>query len=118
MLTPFPPAIDYISQLEKTVNQFQQETSHLRSELDDLRSKVEQQQRGQPLQQPLYDQHPPPTASTVGPSNSAPRPAPVFTNRYPPGPVAPPQDQARTLPPLMNGALAPMQGVQYTEEGR
>ncbi|KAK2764523.1 hypothetical protein FQN54_009218 [Arachnomyces sp. PD_36] len=115
-------AIDYISQLEKTVNQFQQETSHLRSELDDLRNKVDQQQRGQPMQQqPLYDPHPPPTASTVQQSSQPqqPRQPPVFPNHYANGPVAPPQqDQARTLPPLMNGALAPMQGVQYTEEGR
>lgn len=115
-------AIDYISQLEKTVNQFQQETTHLRSELDDLRAKVEQQQRGQqPMQQPLYDHHPPPTASTVQQNSQPQQPqqAPVFSNRYPSGPVGPPQqDQGRTLPPLMNGALAPMQGVQYTEENR
>lgn len=113
-------AIDYISSLEKTVNQFQQETTHLRSELDDLRNKVEQQQRGQqPMQQPIYDQRPPPTAATVQQSNQPAPQAPVFTSRFPAGAAGPPQqDQARTLPPLMNGALAPMQGVQYTEESR
>lgn len=54
-------------------------------------------------------------------------PQPMFGNHYVNGPVNPQQQQqdpGRTLPPLMNGtgapasSLAPMQGVQFTDERR
>jgi hypothetical protein len=109
-------AIDYISSLEKTVNQFRRENSVLTTEVEDLRAQLnqhqhQQQPNGQSRQQPIYD-HPtggPP--QTNGQSQGS-----VFPN-YSSGPSGA-HEQARTLPPLMNGSIAPMQGVQYTEDRR
>ncbi|KAK2746917.1 hypothetical protein FQN55_005403 [Onygenales sp. PD_40] len=120
-------AIEYINQLEKTIQQGRQEASLLRGEMNDLRNQLNEQQRqlqrqsaGQPAG---YDRPPQPGAplQTNGTSTQSQPQGPMF-----PGPFAsqaaqpthPPLDAARTLPPLMNGALAPMQGVQYTEERR
>jgi Helix-loop-helix DNA-binding domain len=109
-------AIDYISSLEKTANQFRRENSVLTTEVEDLRAQLnqhqhQQQPNGQSRQQPIYD-HPtggPP--QTNGQSQGS-----VFPN-YSSGPSGA-HEQARTLPPLMNGSIAPMQGVQYTEDRR
>jgi len=110
-------AIDYISSLEKTVNQFRRENSVLTTEVEDLRAQLnqhqqQQQSNGQPRQQPIYDHH-----STGGPpQTNGQSQGSVFSN-YASGPAAA-HEQARTLPPLINGSMAPMQGVQYTEERR
>ncbi|KAJ9314308.1 transcriptional regulator family: Helix-loop-helix [Paecilomyces variotii] len=99
-------AIDYISQLEKTVNQVRRENSVLRTEVDELRTQLSQQQaNGQSRQQSMYDHHsihgaPPQTNGQVQGPN-------MFPNYGGPNMA---QDQVRTLPSLMNGSVAPMQG--------
>lgn len=118
-LTRIVTAIDYISQLEKTMNQVRRDNSVLRTEVEELRSQLSQQQHtnSQSRQPPLFNHHsmggglpPESNGQSQGP------PPNVFSN-YSSGPNAS-QDQPRTLPPLMNGSGAAMQGVQYTDERR
>lgn len=118
-LTPLSLAIDYIGQLEKTLNQVRRDNSVLRTEVEELRAQLSQQHQqqqqanGQARPQPAFDSHSiaGQPAQTNGQSQ-----APVFPG-YAAGSTMP-QDQARTLPPLVNGSVAPMQGVQYIEERR
>ncbi|EEH43821.2 uncharacterized protein PADG_00110 [Paracoccidioides brasiliensis Pb18] len=128
-------AIEYIGQLEKTIQQTRHETGALKAEVNDLRQQLNDQlhrqasgqQQHQQQQQSPYDR-PQLQTNGISPQSQAGQ-AQIFTNgpyssptatQQPSHPVhTPPQmDPARTLPPLMNGALAPMQGVQYTEDRR
>ncbi|KAL1964807.1 hypothetical protein VTN77DRAFT_6309 [Rasamsonia byssochlamydoides] len=112
-------AIDYIGQLEKTLNQVRRDNAVLRTEVEELRAQLSQQQQQQQQQQQSNGQHRPfdahPTAGPPAQTNGQSQ-APVYPS-YASGSTMP-QDQARTLPPLINGSVAPMQGVQYTEDRR
>jgi hypothetical protein len=83
--------------------------------MEDLRAQLNQQQQsnGQSRPQPIFDNHP--IAGQPSQTNGQSQ-GPMFPS-YASG-SAMSQDQARTLPPLINGSAAPMQGVQYTEERR
>ncbi|OJD09892.1 hypothetical protein AJ78_08873 [Emergomyces pasteurianus Ep9510] len=148
-------AIEYIGQLEKTIQQTRHEAGALKAEVGELRQQLNEQLHRQAATnghhpQAAYDRAPPqqqPGAAsslqqTNGNSNdNVTQPHPQPQSPQPPGaiysngpghghghysPVGPAQpthhtpsmDPARTLPPLMNGSLAPMQGVQYTEDRR
>ncbi|EER28761.1 hypothetical protein D8B26_000961 [Coccidioides posadasii str. Silveira] len=118
-------AMDYITQLEKNLAQSQQEQDQLRAELDDLRRFT-----GQHPQQPALSRqtsafdlpHPAPTLQPNGIASSS-QGSTLFSSPFSGSstslaPPPPAQDPSRTLPPLVNTPLAPMQGVQYTEERR
>ncbi|WEW58618.1 hypothetical protein PRK78_004086 [Emydomyces testavorans] len=123
-------AMDYISQLEKNLAQSQQERDQLRSELEELRRYAAQQQQQPTLsrQTSAFDlPHPPPTLQPNGMASASQPSGSLFSSPFSAGSstslVPPPtrhsvQEPSRTLPPLMNPSLAPMQGVQYTEERR
>ncbi|KAH8692044.1 putative HLH transcription factor [Talaromyces proteolyticus] len=100
-------AIDYITSLEKQVASSRRETNDLQREVQELRAQLGGQQvNGQSR---LYDSH-----SINGPqTNGSSQPGTYPT--YASGMAV---DQPRTLPPLINGSVAAMQGVQYTEERR
>ncbi|PGH16133.1 hypothetical protein AJ79_01900 [Helicocarpus griseus UAMH5409] len=116
-------AIEYITQLEKTIQQRNHENTSLKAENDNLRQQLNEQLHRQANGHPGYDRPPQPTPSLQSngtPTQSQPQGS-MFNGPYPSPPAGQPShqlDPARTLPPLMNGSLAPMQGVQYTEERR
>ena len=104
-------AIEYINGLEKTVSQAQREISSLRTENEELRAQFAQQQaNGASRPGSIFEHH----QMATTPTNGQPHP-PVFSGF---GNGSAVQDQPRTLPPLMNGSAAPMQGIQYTDERR
>lgn len=102
-------AIEYISHLEKNLGNVRRENSLLRTEVEDLRAQLNQQQNGHTRTQSMFEPH------SMGPHTNGHTHGPVFPH-YNPGPVIT-HEQPRTLPPLMNGSSA-MQGVQYTDERR
>ncbi|KAK2735255.1 hypothetical protein FQN57_001199 [Myotisia sp. PD_48] len=125
-------AIDYINQLEKTVTQYQQESTHLRSELEEIKNTIPQSQSHLPLaRQQSFDHHHShsshsPQAQQMQPNGQLtppPNPGSLYQNHFSGNPNVtptshpqpPPPDPSRTLPPIPNGSLAPMQGIQYDE---
>ncbi|EED13276.1 HLH transcription factor (Hpa3), putative [Talaromyces stipitatus ATCC 10500] len=100
-------AIEYITTLEKQVSTSRRENSDLQREVQDLRAQLNSQQNGQSRPQNMFDPHSMASSSNGSPTTSYPT--------YAPGMAV---EQPRTLPPLMNGSVAAMQGVQYTEERR
>ncbi|KAJ5818876.1 hypothetical protein N7474_004467 [Penicillium riverlandense] len=108
-------AIEYINGLEKAANQAQQmvnqaqrEISSLRTENEELRAQLNQNGPSRPSS--IFEHHQMATTPTNGQAHP-----PVFSGF---GNGSGVQDQPRTLPPLMNGSVAPMQGIQYTDERR
>ncbi|KAF5016669.1 hypothetical protein F66182_11577 [Fusarium sp. NRRL 66182] len=103
-------AIEYISSLEKQVSTSRRENNDLQREVQELRTQLNSQQASGPSrqqQQNMFDPHSMASSSNGSPTTSYPTYASGMT-----------VDQPRTLPPLVNGSLAAMQGVQYTEERR
>ncbi|KAJ5463734.1 hypothetical protein N7475_008678 [Penicillium sp. IBT 31633x] len=97
-------AIDYISMLEKTVTQSQRDRAVMQSEMDELRAQLNQQANAS-RPPSIFDHHP----MNSNQVNGQPQ-GPVFGG-FGNGSVGP--EQPRTLPPLMNGSVAPMQGIEY-----
>ncbi|CEL04513.1 Putative HLH transcription factor [Aspergillus calidoustus] len=97
-------AIDYINQLEGSLQVARRDIEVLRVENEELRA---QQANGQTRP---FDHHAMPAQSN-GQAHG-----PIFSG-YNAGPGMH-QDQPRTLPPIMGGSAAPMQGIQYSDDRR
>ncbi|KAJ5766069.1 uncharacterized protein N7511_003685 [Penicillium nucicola] len=104
-------AIEYINHLEKSMGQVRRENNALRDEMEAMRAQLSQA-NGQPRPPSIFEHHSMNAQQTNGHGQSQ---GPVFGFANG-APVA--QEQPRTLPPLMNGSVAPMQGIQYTDERR
>ncbi|CAI7591938.1 unnamed protein product [Penicillium glandicola] len=96
-------AIDYIGMLEKTVAQSQRDRAVMQSEMDELRAQLNQQANGASRPPSIFDHHQMNSNQVNGQGS-------VYGG-FGNGSVT--QEQPRTLPPLMNGSSAPMQGIEY-----
>lgn len=95
--------MEYISHLEHANSKLGRQNEMLRREMEDMRNQL-----GLHGQRPaaVYEQ------SIPAPPNGQPH-APVYGYNGPPM-----QEQPRTLPSIVNTSVAPMQGVQYTDDRR
>lgn len=103
-------AIDYINLLEKTVTDSRKDYARMQEELNSMSAKLSQQ-NGTSRPASIFENH----QINPHPGNGQQPPGPTF-NGFSNGSVT--EEQPRTLPPLMNGSVAPMQGIQYTDERR
>lgn len=94
-------AIDYIAMLEKTVAQSQRDRAVMQSEMDEMRAQLNQQANAS-RPPSIFEHH-------QMSSNQVNGQGPVFSG-FGNGVT---QEQPRTLPPLMNGSSAAMQGIEY-----
>ncbi|KAJ5333781.1 hypothetical protein N7541_003612 [Penicillium brevicompactum] len=101
-------AIDYITMLEKTVAQSRRDHTIMQSELEEMRAQLQQNGASRPPS--IFEHH------QMNPNQVNGQPQGSVFASFGNGQVA--QEQPRTLPPLMNGSVAPMQGIQYTDERR
>jgi hypothetical protein len=111
------PAIDYITNLETTVQRLQQEVTQLRAEFEAAAARIPQHgyapQNNAPPQQQMPQQMPQQIQQQMPQQTYT--PSTTTTSSTPPHQ---PRDLSRTLPPLVNGVLAPMQGIQYSDDRR
>ncbi|EKV06505.1 hypothetical protein PDIG_77020 [Penicillium digitatum PHI26] len=94
-------AIDYIGMLEKTVTQSQRDRAVMQSEMDEMRAQLNQQANAS-RPQSIFEHHQMNTSQVNGQGS-------VFGG-FGNGVT---QEQPRTLPPLLNGSSAAMQGIEY-----
>jgi hypothetical protein len=99
-------AIDYINQLEASASKYQRDSENQRHQLQDMEHKIQQMNEQLKRLQHQASYPPPPSALPQSPLN--------YNANYANG-IDSASEPARTLPPLMNGA---MQGVQYSDDRR
>jgi uncharacterized coiled-coil protein SlyX len=102
----FDVAIDYITSLETQVKQQRMDSDKQRHQLQDMEHKMQQMNEQLQRLQNQGSYPPPPNVMPQSPSN--------YSSHYSNG-IDGASEPARTLPPLMNGA---MQGVQYSDDRR
>ncbi|RDW74583.1 putative HLH transcription factor (Hpa3) [Aspergillus mulundensis] len=108
-------AIEYINTLEKQLSSCRRDNEILLQEIQEARHQLNQQQpNGHSRAAPIFEHHPMP-AQTNGQVQSHAH-GPVYTGYN--GAPGMAEEQPRTLPPLINGSVAPMQGVQYSDDRR
>lgn len=102
----FDVAIEYITSLETQIKQQRMDSDKQRHQLQDMEHKMQQMNEQLQRLQHQGSYPPPPTVMPQSPTN--------YNSHYSNG-IDGTTEPARTLPPLMNGA---MQGVQYSDDRR